>query len=151
MKVAMTKGWGICCNITLDPPCVFSFPIFLCACLFPSTQPLSYYSSPVTSATAADVILLYGPVPNRDALFSTTIAHSYCFLNLCQIRLSLETKCIRLRFPLHQLQMKVRVLTRLLWVSLFDICYREKHPHTACPLDLIKHALIRRSPNRLAV
>lgn len=43
--------------------CVFcSSHVSLWACLLPSAQPLSYYSSPVPCTAATDVILVYGLV-----------------------------------------------------------------------------------------
>lgn len=123
MKVAMTKGWRICCNITLDPLVCF-LPHFL---LF----------LPVSLHTAAIVLLFPSHLRNsrwcnpslwsysdQDTLFSTTVVHSYRFLNLYQVRLSLDSNSTSLRFTLQHFNMKARLIvfcSELVCCT----CYRE--------------------------
>lgn len=104
MKVAMTKGRGIYCNVTLD-----LLVLFFCACPFPlHTATITLLTpSHLRNSRRCNPSLWSRP---KHKPCCTTVAYFYCFLNLYHIRLSLKT--ITLRFLLHHCRIKPAFIRR---------------------------------------
>lgn len=95
------KAEGSAATLHRIPSCFFFSPFLIFShvslhsptitLLFPSYLLNSSWCNPSIKSSS-----------DRNILLSATITHSYCFLNLHQIRLSFGPKCVRLRFPLPQ-------------------------------------------------